>query len=479
MKILSTTGTLILATMLALIVPSGNCLAQGAGVTPEAQPLHILVGKSVVINLQSRLRRVLASNPAVIETLVTSPTQVVVEAKTAGNSSLILWDESGSSRMLDVHVDLDLTGLRTAIQKAYPNESIQAQADQGRIILSGTVGSQAAVDDLTKMAGIYSKDVVDSLATVAVPQRQILLEVKFAEIDRTRLQQLGINLFSTGTGNTIGTVSTQQFGPIAGSGGGPFDLSDTLTQPPPTARAANTSFGMTSLLNLFLFRPDIHLGTTIQDLEQKSVLQILAEPNLLAMDGTKASFLAGGEFPFPVVQGGANVGAVTIQFRPFGVQLDFTGHINPDNSIRLQVAPQVSTLDFSNSVTISGFTVPAISTRRAETEIELRDGQSFGIAGLLDQRVQAQMSKIPGIGDIPILGQLFRSRSTKKDRTELVVLVTPHIADPVRTGKPMTETPKPAMPFLQKPKYDRSLPGHRELEPPSPNPTPKNNGHGR
>jgi pilus assembly protein CpaC len=473
MKNLSATRTLVLVWTLGLLWAGGKCFAQATPVSPEGQPLHILVGKSVVINLESRLKRVLVSNPAVIEALVTSPTQLVVEAKAAGKSSLILWDESGSSRMLDVYADLDVTGLRTAIQRAYPDQSIQAQADEGRIILSGTVGSQSAVDDLTKMAGVYSKDVVGSLTTIPYPQRQILLEVKFAEVDRTKLDQLGINIFSTGATNTIGTVSTQQFGPVAGPGGGPLSLSDTVTQPPPSSRTTTAGFGISDLLNIFLFRPDIHLGMTLKDLQQKNVLQILAEPNLLALDGKKASFLAGGEFPFPVVQGGQNIGAVTIQFRPFGVRLEFTGHIGPNHVIRLQVAPEVSTLDFSNAVTISGFTVPAISTRRAETEIELRDGQSFGIAGLLDQRVQAQMSKIPGIGDIPILGQLFRSKTTKRDRTELVVLVTPHIVDPVNTGNQMTATPQSPIPYLQSPKYDRDLPGHKEPEKPAQQTTPK------
>jgi pilus assembly protein CpaC len=390
--------------------------------------------------------------------------QLVVEAKAAGKSSLILWDESGSSRMLDVYADLDLRGLAAAIQRAYPDQSIQAQADEGKIILSGTVAGQSVVDDLTKMAGLYSKDVVDSLTTVQHPQQQILLEVKVAEVDRTKLDQFGFNIFSTGATNTIGTASTQQFGPIAGSGGGPFSL---------TAPYTTTAFGMTNLLNIFLFRPDINLGMTLGDLQQRNVLQVLAEPNLLALEGKKASFLAGGEFPFPVIQGGANIGAVTIQWRPFGVHLDFTGHISSDNIIRLQVAPEVSTLDYTNALTISGFTIPAISTRRAETEIELRDGQSFGIAGLLDQRVQAQMSKIPGIGDLPILGQLFRSKSNTLSRTELVVLVTPHIADPVNTGKQTTATPKPPIPYLQSPKYDRDLQGHKELEKPAQQTTPK------
>src|SRR5207249_6086914 len=238
---------------------------------------------------------------------------------------------------------------------------------------------------------------------VAEHERQVLLEVRFAEVDRTRIDQLGLNIISTGITNTVGSISTQQFG------------APTLTGTVGTrGMSQQTQFTFTDILNVFMFRPDLNLAVTIKDLEQKAVLQILAEPNLLALNGQKASFLAGGEFPFPVVQGGANVGAVTIQFRPFGVRLEFTGTISPDNVIRLHVLPEVATLDFANSVSISGFVVPAISTRRAETEIELKDGQSFGIAGLLDHRAQAQLNKIPGISDIPILGKLFTSRSINR-----------------------------------------------------------------
>ncbi|HEV2383042.1 MAG TPA: type II and III secretion system protein family protein [Terriglobia bacterium] len=464
MKYLPGIKTLIFGLSVALVSMGGMGLAEET--TPEAEPLHILVGKSVVINMQTRLKRVLVSNPVVIEGVATSPTQVVVEAKAAGTSSLILWDETGRSRMLDVMVDVDVSGLRTAIERAYPNQKIQAQADGGRLILSGTVADQHAEDDLVKMAGIYSKDIVDSLGQAQIHDRQILLEVKIAEIDRTRLNQLGFNIFSTGAGNTPGIVTTQQFGPPSGTGAG-----ETVTG---TSHGTTTTFNFTNLLNLFLFRPDINLGATVEALETKNVLQILAEPNLLALNGKKASFLAGGEFPVPIVQGGQAIGVVTIQFRPFGVRLDFTGYINADNTIRLQVAPEVSTLDFTNAVTISGFTVPALSTRRAETEIELRDGQAFGIAGLLDQRVQDQLNKIPGIGDIPILGQLFRSKSVQKSRSELLVLVTPHIVDPVRTGAQMaSQIPKPAEPYLKTPGFDHSLPGHKELGSPSPESTPK------
>ena len=187
------------------------------------------------------------------------------------------------------------------------------------------------------------------------------------------------------------------------------------------------------LLNIFLFRPDINLGATIKDLQQKSILEILAEPNLMAVNGQKATFLAGGEFPFPIVQPSQGFTSITIQFKPFGVRLDFTGTISNDNVIRLHVAPEVSTLDFSNGLTISGFNIPAISTRRAETEVELKDGQSFGIAGLMDHRAQVQLAKVPGIADIPVLGQLFRSRSINRSNTELLVLVTPHIVDPVHS----------------------------------------------
>ena len=461
MKNAKSLATLILAAGFALTAASeAGGRQQAAANSTESQPLHVLVGKSVVINLEKRVKRVLVSNPAVIEAMGTSPAEVVVEAKTPGNSSLILWDENDSSRMLDVTVDLDVTGLRTAVQRAYPDSVIEVQADGPRVILSGAVRDQHAEDGLVKMAGAYSGQVVDSLTQTANwHDRQVLLEVKIAEVDRTLLEQAGFNLFSTGAGNTLGVTSTQQFGPISGTASS--GTGTTVTGKP--FEGFTGTLSLSNLLNIFLFRPDINLGAVIQALQQRSILQILAEPNLLALSGQKASFLAGGEFPFPVVQGGQALGVVTIQFRPFGVKLDFTGWVEPDNTVRLHVAPEVSSLDYTNAVTISGFTVPALSTRRAESEIELKDGQSFGIAGLLDQRVQAELSKIPGIGDLPILGQFFRSKSNQRTRSELVVLVTPRIVDPVRGGAETPSTVKPAIPYMEEPKFDRGLPGHKEL----------------
>ena len=434
-------------------------------ISSEGQALHILVGKSVVVNVQAPITRVLSSNPAVIETLATSPTEIVVEGRAAGSSSLILWDQSGRSQMLDVIVDVDVSGLRSAIERTYPDQHIDVQADGGRLILTGKVTDPKMIEDLAKMSGVYSNQIVNSLTLGTSHDRQVLLEVKFAEVDRTKFAQFGVNLLSTGAGNTLGTTTTGQFG-----GFGPQHITD-IAGPGTHSGTFTTDQTLNNVLNIFLFRFDIHFGAVIQDLEQKSVLQILAEPNLMALNGQKATFLAGGEFPFPLVQPGNGFTAVTIQFKPFGVKLDFTGNISNDGTIRLHVAPEVSTLDFTNALAIQGFTIPAISTRRAETDIELKDGQSFGIAGLLDNRAQAQLNKIPGIGDVPVLGQLFRSRNINKSKTELLVLVTPHIIDPVHTTTPPPANPNLSVPFLDKPKFDEHMPGHEKTES-SPSPTP-------
>jgi len=433
---------------LALILPLA---AIPTAAQSEGQALHVFVGKSVVINVQAPVSRILSSNPAVIDTLATSPTQVVVEGRAPGVSSLILWDSTGHSQILDVTVDVNISHLRTAIEQTYPGQRVELQSDGAHLILTGTVSDAKISEDIGKMASAYSGGVVNSLSVAPVHEQQILLQVKFAEVDRTKIQQFGINLLSTGAANTVGTVTTQQFTPPIQNG----QLTSAIG-------AKNTgftsSFQLNNLLNIFLFRPDLNLGATIQDLENRNILQILAEPNLLALNGQKANFLAGGEFPFPVVQGGANVGAVTIQFRPFGVKLDFTAFVGQDHVIRMHIAPEVSTLDFTQAVTISGFTVPAISTRRTETEIELKDGQSFGIAGLLDNRAQVQLSKIPGIGDIPILGNFFRSRSINRSDSELLVMVTPRIVDPVQLNAPAPLPPANPVKFLDNPQFDHGVP---------------------
>jgi pilus assembly protein CpaC len=259
--------------------------------------------------------------------------------------------------------------------------------------------------------------------------------------------QLGINVFSTGGGNTIGRTTTGQFGSTSFG-----NITDS-------GSGTNTTTTVGDLMNIFLFRPDIQVGTVIRALQTKNLLQILAEPNLIAVNGKEASFLAGGEFPFPIVQPGQGFTAVTISFKEFGVKLKFTPVIMPNGNIHLRVVPEVSTLDFANALVISGFTIPALSTRRADTEFELQDGQSFVIAGLLDNRVTNIVNKVPGLGDIPVLGNLFRSKSFQKSNAELMVLCTARRVSP---GMQPPTGPKNPEPFLQPDKFDNKKPAEEK-----------------
>ena len=277
-----------------------------------------------------------------------------------------------------------------------------------------------------------------------VPEAQILLKVKFASVDRNLSTQLGVNLFSTGAANTIGSVSTGQFNPP--------------TIPKVDTGVNSATATLSDALNLFLFRPDLNLGATIKLLESRGLLEVLAEPNVLAQNGKEASFVAGGEFPYPVVQGstGGGAAAVTIQFREFGVRLNFVPTITPRGSISLRVAPEVSALDFTHGLTVNGFSVPAITLRKLDTSVELNEGQSFAIGGLLDNRVTDSLEKVPFLGDLPILGKFFQSRSRNKENTELLVIVTPELVRPIPQGTPLPQLKYP-VPFL-----DPNTPrGHR------------------
>ena len=421
--------------------------------------VHIVVGHSLLIHTPSRVKRILTGNPAVIESVVTSPAELVITAKAPGSSSLMLWDEAGRNRYLDVYADLDVGTLRSSMDQSFPASTVDVQSEGDKVVLVGTVPNKDVADQMLKMANNFSKDVVDGLRIAAPPRdRQVMLKVRFAEADRNKMSQFGVNIISTGATNTIGTISTEQFSPFS------------LQQLTAGNGAAQENFTFSDLLNIFLFRPDINLGATIRALQEKQVLQILAEPDLMAINGQPAHFLAGGEFPYPVVQSvtAGTAPAITIQFKPYGVKLEFTALIQDDGRVRLKVTPEVSTLDYANAVTISGFILPAISTRRAETEIELKDGQSFGIAGLLDQRTTVSLSKIPGIGDIPILGELFKSRNANFTNTELIVLVTPTIVDPVSGEVP---PPQPQVNFpmqkLDTNQFDKNLPYSPKTSEPS------------
>jgi pilus assembly protein CpaC len=405
-------------------------------------PLRVMVGKSLLINTTERLRRISVTDPNIAYPQVITPTQILVHGKAPGEVSLLIWDELERSRSFDLRVDVDVSACADEERRVFPDEQITVTPSRAAVVLSGHVSTEDVSKRAGELASAYSPKVVNVLTFGPVGAQEVLLEVKFAEVDRTALTQLGINFISTGAANTIGTVTTGQYGAF-----GP----QTLT---PGGQTGGTTPASTinNVLNLFLFRPDINFGAVIAALENKSVLQILAEPNLIAVNGKEASFLAGGQFPFPIVQPGAGFTAVTISFKDFGVHLQFTPVIMPNGNIHLKVAPEVSTLDFSNALTISGFTVPALSTRKAETEFELQDGQSFVIAGLMDNRVTNIYNKIPGLGDIPILGDFFRSKSLQKSNSELMVLCTVHRISP--TSEPPAP-PKNPKPFLDDSKFDK------------------------
>lgn len=431
---------------------------------PQEAPAEVRVqlGKSILITSEGPLSRVSVTDPSIASAVIVSPTQVLIHGLKAGAQTLILWDSNESARSFNLVVDLDLNSLRETIREMFPNETLQVQQSGGSLILTGNVSSKTVADRAAALAGTMSPTVVNLVQT-SEGRQVVLLQVRFAEVDRTALTQSGLNLFSTGAANTIGTIGTRQFETTLGNVGAiPANVQNGSDVDSPSLAAGGIGrslqstpavFGFSDLLNIFLFRPDLNLGATIKALQAKNVLQILAEPNVMAINGTEASFLAGGEFPFPIVQGGAAVGSVTIQFKEFGVRLTFLPQILPDGVIRLKVAPEVSSLDFANGLTISGFTVPALSSRKATTEVELKDGQSFAIAGLMDNRLAEVAQKIPGLGDIPILGSFFKSRATNRNNTELVVIVTPKLVEPLSPSQTpsMPQFPKP---FLDPEKFD-------------------------
>ncbi len=428
----------------------------GQTVTAGAAPLRVMVGKSLLINTTERLKRVSVTDPTVADALVVTPTQVLVNGLAPGEVSLLIWDELERSRSFDLRVDVDITAASEEMRRLFPDEQINVTPSRSAIVLSGHVTTEDVSKHAGSLASAYSKNVVNVLTFGPVGAEEVLLEVKFAEVDRTAVTQLGANLFMPGLGNTIALSQTGQFGGLSVHN----TAQTTTTTPGGTTTTTTTStpptVNISDFLNIFVTRTDINLGAVIRALQQKNLLQILAEPNLIAVNGKEASFLAGGEFPFPIAQPSAGgVSTVTISFREFGVRLKFTPVIQPNGNIHLRVVPEVSTLDFTNAVTVAGTTVPAISTRKADTEFELQDGQSFVIAGLIDNRVTDITSKVPWLGDIPVLGNFFKSKSVQKSKGELMVLCTARRIAPNAQAPASPVNPEP---MLDKGKVDAKKP---------------------
>lgn len=384
--------------------------------TREGIPINVLVGQSRVINFDRSIGRFSISNPEVAEAVMVSPTQVLVNGKSFGQVNFIAWEKSDSKFIVfDVFVRANLSLIDSQIRALFPRDDIRLSQANGSVVLSGTVGqpqSAAQADAVVQAAGFKTVNMLQSPVT---DMMQVQLQVRVAEVSRQKLKELGSSFGLVNNGTSTFT-----------QGGGPATLTEANN-------GSLISGFASSALNLFLFNNGA-LGNTsafIRAMKTNGALRALAEPNLIAMNGQQASFLAGGEFPVPVVQGGQGGSSVSVVFKEYGVRLNFKPTIIDEDHIRLELEPEVSTIDFANGVRFNGFIIPALRTRRARTGVELRDGQSFALAGLLDNNETRSMSKIPLLGDIPILGNLFKSSSFQKQETELMFIITADLVKPM------------------------------------------------
>ena len=434
-----------LAIFVLMVMPpafsSGRVAAAGEPAITGTEQILLLVGRSVVIHTERSIQRVSLSTPEIADALVTAPRELLVHAKAPGTISLLVWSDNGRITNYEVIVRRDLTPLEGQIRRQFPNEPIAVAVNGKDVVLSGVVSAKYVIDRTAALAAGYvdkPENIVNLLRQTESPlTNQVMLQVRFAEVSRSAMQELGASFFTgpNGKGDWVGRTTTQQF-------------------PAPTFDQ-DKGLVFSDFLNLFVFNLDEQLGAAIRALKGRGLFESLAEPNLITQDGKEASFLAGGEFPYPVVQGGGANQTVTIVFKEFGVRLRFTPTITGAGQVHLKVAPEVSSLDFANAVTLEGFRIPALKTRRTETEVELRDGQTFAISGLIDRNMDETLRRVPGIGDIPILGYLFRSQAYQKNNTELVVMITPRI---VRRDSPGVTPNLPGLvePFLPGP--NRTIP---------------------
>jgi pilus assembly protein CpaC len=423
-------------------VSTTTSLPGAVPIQDSTNEVAVAVGKTLLIDTARPISRVAVGLGEVAEASAVTPTEIMVNGKAPGETSLIIWDNRGGRQFFNITVRPssavttdNLDAIRRELSLELPGQSFKVTSENNMVFLRGTVKDLTSSSRAVQIAGTGGK--VVNLLNVNVPAAdpQILLKVRFASVDRSKETQLGLNLFSTGFGNVLAGTSTGQFSP------------PTVT--PGTGTTGQGTVSLSNELNLFAFLPGLNLGATLQALEQRGVVEVLAEPNVMAVNGKEASFLAGGEYPYPVAQASGTGGGSTISitFKEYGIRLNFIPTITPRGTIRLQVAPEVSALDFTNAIEISGFDIPAITERKVKTEVELSDGQSFVIGGLLDKNETETFQKIPFLGDIPVLGKFFQSIQRTKTDTELIVIVTPEIVAPIGAGSALPELKYP-QPFL-------------------------------
>lgn len=443
---------LAMALALALAAPAA---AQDAGGGTHAGTLEVPVNKSQVVNVDRAIGKALIGNPEIADVLPIAERSVYVLGKKPGTTSLTLYSrENRVLAVLDVSVGPDVEAMREQFRALIPNQTIDARISNEAVILSGLVTDPGASDRAAQIAKAYAGDKVINLISVGGSQ-QVMLEVRFAEVNRQVGEELGVQGFGTSNNGRFNSV-------IGGTAGlTPRDSTVTTQVPLPGGGTASTSTVVTegvltlgAITNTFgIFKQRFNVGGVsiegiLNTLERRGLAKTLAEPTLLSLSGERASFLAGGEFPVPVVQnsGGGNGNAITVEFKPFGVSLGFTPTVLGDKVINLVVEPEVSSIDPSASVSINGLVVPGLQTRRASTTVELRDGESFAIAGLLRRDFQTTIRQLPVLGSIPIIGALFRSSAFQKGETELLIVVTPRLVAPIRPEQVVLPTDRVADP---------------------------------
>lgn len=396
----------------------------------SSQVITVPLSQSVLVDFSVPVREVHVVDAAVADVAPMTPRQILVTGKNFGTTQLIVVVDGDQQRTITVAVDIDLARLQASIDQAVPRARVKASGILGNVVLGGTVPDAESAERITQIARLFSKDVLNQMRVAGV--QQVLLRCTVAEVNRTATRQLGFNGWLAGDNlhdiflvnqlngiNPANIGAAGSIGPIGGPNAGriPF-VTDQNGLP------------LQSTTTLSLGFPRVQMQLFIQALRENGLLQVLAEPNLVTLSGQAASFLAGGEFPIPVPQGSAS-NAITIEFRQFGVLLNFTPTVLGSDLVRLKVAPEISEPDFSTAVTISGFVVPGLTQRRVETTVELAPGQTFAIGGLLSERTRGTSSKVPALGDIPVLGALFSSVEYQSSETELVVLVTPELVAPL------------------------------------------------
>src|SRR6266498_2817869 len=403
-------GTILLCAV-PLFAQEQTTNASFATGTKEAIPVNVLVGQSRVITFDNAIERFSVSNPEIAEAVLISSNQVIVNGQAFGHINFVAWEQTGGRFvMFDVYVRTNLSLIDSQIHALFPRDDIRLSQANGSVVLSGSVSDPkiaTQADAVVQAAGFKT---VNLLESPVKDLSQVQLLVRVAEVNRNRIRDLG---------SSYAYQASPGVGGFA-NGGGPGNVTDV----------AGGILGSTfSGLNLLVLGGN--MTTMIRALQTQGALRALAEPNLIAMDGQEASFLAGGEYPVPIVQGSGDKTTISIVFKEYGVRLNFKPTIIDEDHIRLELEPEVSTLDFANGVKFDGFLIPALRVRRARTGVELRDGQSFALAGLLDNNETRSISKIPGLGDIPILGNLFKSTSFQKNETELMFIITAQTVKPV------------------------------------------------